>query len=152
MLLCQSKALLALRTANRASSQIFSRSLKVKDKLVAERQADQLLDDLYNEVRAQRFSDIVVIRTKFDANPRYLILANAFNPRHLLSGTEQINKKYKTLKSSDQEFADLSIAKEWNVLDFHSVVVHLFSENCRNHFDLDQLWAVGEKYDDQSQK
>lgn len=134
------------------SSLVFSRSLTANDRVEAEREADQLLDELYNEVRAQRFSDIVVIQTKFDANPRYLLLANAFNARHLLSGTEQINKKYKNLKSSDQEFAELSLAKEWNVLDFHSVVVHLFSENCRKHFDLDQLWAVGEKYDDQSQK
>jgi ribosomal silencing factor RsfS len=107
-----------------------------------------LLDGLYNEVRAQRFSKIVVIQTKFDTGPKYYILANAFNSRHLLNGTEMINKHYKRyLKSEGQEFADLSISKEWNVLDFHLVVIHLFSDTCRERYNIDELWAVGEKYD-----
>uniref|UniRef100_A0A6G1S647 Mitochondrial assembly of ribosomal large subunit protein 1 n=1 Tax=Aceria tosichella TaxID=561515 RepID=A0A6G1S647_9ACAR len=132
---------------------ICVRSLKTKDKAKAEVEANQLLDKLYDEVRAQRFSEIVVIQTKFDADPRYFILANAFNSRHLLSGTEMINKHYKNhMKSENQNFANLSLSREWNVLDFHSVVVHLFSEKCRKHFDIDQLWAVGEKYDDQCQQ
>lgn len=117
------------------------------------RRADKLLDQLYNEIRAQRFSEIVLIQTKFDANPRYYILANAFNSRHLLNGTEMLNKQYKIdMKMEEEEFANVSISKEWNVLDFHAVVVHLFLHECREHFDIEQLWAVGEKYDDKSQQ
>lgn len=110
--------------------------------------AKKLLDKLYNSVRAQRFEEIVVIQTKFNAGAKYIILANAFNFRHLVSGTEQVNKHYKTTKSPDEEFARLSISSEWNVLDFKSVIVHLFSKKCRQHFDVEQLWTCGEKYDD----
>jgi ribosomal silencing factor RsfS len=138
------------RLAARTPNLICARSIRTRDKAKAEEEANQLLDKLYHEVRAQRFSDIVVIQTKFNADPRYLILANAFNPRHLLSGAEMINKNYKLhMQGDDQAFADLSLSKEWNVLDFHSVIVHLFSEKCRKHFDIEQLWAVGEKYDGQ---
>lgn len=108
-----------------------------------------LLDQVYNAVRGQRFTDIVVIKTKFDADPRHIILANAFSQRHLESGTEQINKQYKNeIKSTEEKFARLSISRDWNVVDFKSVVVHLFSAKCRKHFDIEQLWVVGPEYDD----
>lgn len=111
--------------------------------------AQELLNQIYNSVRSQRFKDIVVIQTKFDADPRYLILATAFNPRHLVSGTEMINKEYKNqFKKPNQDFARLSIAQEWNVLDFSSVIVHLFASDCRKHFDIEQLWTVGKEFDD----
>lgn len=113
-----------------------------------ERRAQEVLDQIYEEVRAQRFNDIVVIQTKFNADPRYIILASAFNSRHLVRGTEMVNKQYKsTIKKSDQEFANVSISAEWNVLDFKSVVLHLFSKSCRDHFDIEQLWAVGAEFD-----
>lgn len=112
-------------------------------------EAQEVLDDIYKAIREQRFEDIVVIQTKFNANPRYIILANAFNSRHLVNGTEMVNKHFKsTVKKPDQSFAKLSIASEWNVIDLESVVVHLFSKKCRQHYDIEQLWAVGEKYDD----
>lgn len=108
-----------------------------------------MLDDLYTIVKAQKFEDVVVINTKFNANPRFLILGNAFNSRHLVSGTEQINKYYKnSIKTKEQDFARLSISADWNVIDFDSVVVHLFSRESRTQFDIEQLWAVGSEYDD----
>lgn len=111
--------------------------------------AQETLDKLYSAIKGQRFEDIVVIQTKFNANPRYLIFANAFSHRHLVNGTAAINREFKIeIKAKDQNFGRLSIADEWNVLDYDAVVVHLFSKNCRRSFDLDQLWTVGEEYDD----
>lgn len=108
----------------------------------------KLLDEVYNFIRIQRFKDIVVIRTEFNTDPEYLILASSINSRHLINGTEEVNKNYKALRGPDQDFAKLSISPEWNVLDFGPVVAHLFSKPCRERFDVEQLWAVGEKHDD----
>lgn len=114
-----------------------------------ELEAQNLLDEVYASVRAQRFEDIVVIQTRLTGDPKYIILADAFNQRHLVSGTEMVNKHYKNaVRKQGEEFARISISKGWNVIDFNSVVVHLFSKKCRTHFDIEQLWAVGEKYDD----
>jgi len=33
----------------------------------------------------------------------------------------------------------------WNLVDFGVVVVHLFSPDARDHYDLDSHWAAGEK-------
>lgn len=125
------------------------RFIKTRKAERAEREAQELLDGLFHEVKAQRFKDIVVLQTKFNADPRYMILASSFNIRHLINGTDLINRQYKLeLKKGDDNFANISVSDEWNVLDFHSVVVHLLSKKCRERFDIEQLWAVGEKYDD----
>lgn len=111
--------------------------------------AQELLDETYTSIRSQRFEDIIVIQTHFNASPRYIILASAFNHRHLVNGTDMVNKLYKqTIKTAEEDFAQLSISPDWNVLDFRSVIVHLFSRECRDHFDIEQLWTCGEKYDD----
>lgn len=129
-----------IRTLLRPYAQRGIRQLSIK--------AEQLLDELYTSVRAQRFEDIVVIQTNH-AKPKYIILASAFNPRHLISGTEMVNKSYKnSIKTPDLGFAQLSAATDWNVMDFEDVVVHLFSKKCRDQYDIEQLWSVGEEYDD----
>lgn len=116
----------------------------------SERRAQEVLDELYTILLGQRFKDIVVIRTMFGVDPHYLILATAFNNRHLTNGTEMINKLYKQdIKSTDERFAKLSIAQDWNVIDFQAVIVHLFRHECREKYDIEQLWAVGEEFDDQ---
>lgn len=141
-----SRLKLLLRNNNQLS---FSTSHLQKNVNILDVEAQKLLDETYKSICDQKFEDIVVIKTKFNANPRFIILANAFNFRHLTSGTEEINKNYKVaIKKDDQEYAKLSISKDWNVLDFHSIVVHLFSRESRKQFDIEQLWAVGEKYDD----
>lgn len=111
--------------------------------------AQELLDQIYTSVKQQRFEDIVVIGTKFNANPRYLLLASAFSSRHLSSGTELVNKNFKTsIRKPDDEFATVSLSSNWNVIDMEEVVIHLFSRDCRKHFDIEQLWAAGAEYDD----
>lgn len=110
---------------------------------------DLLLSDLYTAVRKQRFEDIVVIRTDFKKSPFYLLLASSFNARHLARGTESVNRIYKqSIKDKDQEFCDFSISQNWNVLDFKHVVLHLFEPKTREQYDIEQLWGVGEQYDD----
>lgn len=132
-----------IKSIRRLSTQNINRDLS----------AQNLLDGLYTIVKAQRFRDIVVIQTKFNADPRFLVLADAFSERHLIQGTEAINKHYKNIiKEPDECFADISVAPEWNVLDYKSVVLHLFSSKYRRLFDIEQLWTVGEEYDDGGNK
>ena len=39
----------------------------------------------------------------------------------------------------------LGNANSWIVLDYGSVVVHVFSEEAREFYDLERLWQDGEK-------
>lgn len=109
----------------------------------------KLLSQLYESVLQQKFKDIVVIKTKLDKGPRYLLIASSFSSKHLIRGTEVINQTYKySIKENHDEYAQLGIAQDWNVLDYKLVVIHLFEPKCRQKYDLEQLWAVGEEYDD----
>lgn len=113
--------------------------------------AEEMLNEIYEIVRGQRFRNIVVMQTKFKCDPRYYLVASAFNARHLSQGTMMINKLFKQqIKSADLEYARVSESENWNVLDFQSVVVHLFHGRTRETYDLEQLWSVGPKFDELS--
>lgn len=101
----------------------------------------RLLKLIYPIVRQQRFENLVVI--KFDDKPKFYIIGSCFNSRHLLNGTQIINKELKPEFYS----SSLSVADGWNVIDYEDVVVHLFSPEVRQHFDIEQLWAVGPEHD-----
>lgn len=108
---------------------------------LARRKVLDLLNELYTVVRSQRFEDLAVI--KFDEKPKFYIIGTCFNDRHLVNGTQTINKELKPV------YADtLSIAQGWNVIDYQDVVVHLMKREIRQHFDIEQLWAVGPEHDD----
>lgn len=111
--------------------------------------ADRLLSVLYSAVLSERFKDIVVIRTDFDTSPKYLLLASSFSDRHLFRGTESINIYFKNnIKEEGEKFADIGISENWNVLDLGPVIIHLFEPSTRKKYDIEQLWAVGENFDD----
>lgn len=38
-------------------------------------------------------------------------------------------------------------SNSWILLDFVDVIVHVFSDEARNYYDLDRLWADGEEVD-----
>ena len=38
----------------------------------------------------------------------------------------------------------------WNALDLGNIVVHLLSQDQREHYDLETLWTVGPEYDDKT--
>ena len=38
----------------------------------------------------------------------------------------------------------------WNALDLGNIVVHLLSQDQREHYDLETLWSVGPEYDDKT--
>lgn len=80
---------------------------------------------------------------KFDEKPRFYVIGSCFNTRHLLNGTQEINKKLKP----DHYASSISVADGWNVLDYDDVIIHLFSRPVREQFDIEQLWAVGPEHD-----
>ena len=39
---------------------------------------------------------------------------------------------------------DVGITQNWFILDYANVIVHVFSPDARDYYDLDHLWADGE--------
>ncbi|MBI3839146.1 MAG: ribosome silencing factor [Planctomycetia bacterium] len=84
----------------------------------------------------------------------YFVLVTGSSRRQLHAISEEIDDVLK------KEFNDHRLGMEgyaesrWILLDFGDVVVHLFDEETRRYYDLEQLWAGAERvpFDSSQQK
>lgn len=67
---------------------------------------------------------------------RFFVLANGTNPKHVRALAEELLEKYEK-KVDHKEGLDTG---SWIVLDYGEVMVHLFNEDVRKFYDLDDLW------------
>ncbi|MBM3187333.1 MAG: ribosome silencing factor [Chloroflexi bacterium] len=71
----------------------------------------------------------------------YFVIATAETERQLKAIAEDVTARLKT----DHDKAPLSVegapASGWILLDFGSIVVHLFSPSQRSRYRLEELWA-----------
>ena len=67
---------------------------------------------------------------------RFFILANGSNPKHVRALAEELLEKYER-KPVHKEGMDTG---SWIVLDYGEFMIHLFDEEVRKFYDLDDLW------------
>jgi len=70
----------------------------------------------------------------------YFVLATARNKRQLSAIAEQIRIDLKALGGSKDHIEGYG-SDRWVLLDFGSIVVHLFDAETRAFYDLESLWA-----------
>ncbi len=91
-----------------------------------------------------RARDIVVLDVRhltciFD----YFVIATGTSRRHLHAVSEEIDRKL------EKELGDHRLGREgytesrWILSDYGTVVIHLFDEETRRYFSLEDLWAEG---------
>ncbi|MGN0622297.1 MAG: ribosome silencing factor [Porcipelethomonas sp.] len=92
-----------------------------------------------DEIRAIKISDLTIIAD-------YFIIAGGTSSTHTKTLAEEVEyqlsqkgiEPYKTGGSSNSG---------WIVLDYSDVVVHVFYKETRDYYQLERLWADGEKVD-----
>ena len=85
----------------------------------------------------------------------YMVIVSAISPRHLHSLGEEIRKELKRCLGDSKGFVSLpqiegSKSSEWLALDLGNIVLHMFLEPIRRHYDIETLWAVGSEFDQPS--
>ncbi|MFB6291290.1 MAG: ribosome silencing factor [Candidatus Bipolaricaulia bacterium] len=68
---------------------------------------------------------------------RFFVLANGTNPKHVKALAEEVLEKYDE-PVDHKEGLDTG---SWVVLDYGEVMIHLFNEEVRKFYDLDDLWV-----------
>ena len=72
----------------------------------------------------------------------YLVIMSADNPRQLLTLSEELDYALDH-NGWPLHHREGTIASGWVLLDFTEVVVHIFSEEQRAFYRLEQLWSAG---------
>lgn len=74
----------------------------------------------------------------------YFVFVSGTSSRHIKSIAEELILKCKHIDEAPLNVEGLD-AGEWCLLDFGSVIVHVFDQDKRTHYNLEDLWSEAEE-------
>ena len=105
-----------------------------------------LAEEIYHVLDAHRGEDIAVLRVgeKIDIT-EYFVLCTAHATTHVRSLTDEV--EFKLGEAGVKPFASEGRGDKnsWMVLDYGTVMVHIFTRNAREFYNLDKLYSDTEK-------
>lgn len=94
------------------------------------------------DISVLRVHDLTVITD-------YFIVASGTNSTHVKSLADEVEFKLKQ-QGVAPAFIEGYGSAQWIALDYGSVIVHVFYPEARKFYELERLWADGEKIDTQT--
>ncbi len=105
-----------------------------------------LAEEIYHVLDAHRGEDIAVLRVgeKIDIT-EYFVLCTAHATTHVRSLTDEV--EFKLGEAGVKPFASEGRGDKnsWMVLDYGTVIVHIFTRDAREFYNLDKLYSDTEK-------
>jgi len=107
--------------------------------------SQELAQDAIQIVKDRKAKDVVLLNLKrISPMADYFIICSGESSLHMRSIAQALEKKLKekgTKKFNRKDFMnDL-----WILLDFGSLIVHIFSKTGRDFYQLERLWTDAEK-------
>lgn len=91
--------------------------------------------------------DLVVLNlTEITAFADYFVICHGTSSRQVQAIADEIQDRLKQQKVRPLNIEGYNNA-EWVLMDYGSMIVHVFSETSRRFYDLERLWRDAEKMD-----
>ncbi len=99
--------------------------------------AAQILDDKKaTKVKVLKVHDLTVIAD-------YFVIASGTSSTHVRSLADEVEFQLKEMGKPPVRTEGFN-TQNWFIVDYASVIVHVFSPDARDFYDLEHLWADGE--------
>lgn len=113
-----------------------------------EKSAMEIMQDIVKILDLKKAAKIEAIKvTDVTTLCEYLVLCNGSSSTQVNALADEVQFKMKT----EHETAPLRVeghqSGSWIVVDYGCVMVHVFSDEMREFYNLEHLWADGEKVD-----
>ena len=74
----------------------------------------------------------------------YFVIAHGRNPNHVKALLDEVEEKLAEAgyEASDKEGLNTCT---WGLIDFHRVIIHVFSQEARVFYNLERIWSDGKK-------
>ena len=102
--------------------------------------AARLLDDK----KAERVNVIEI--QEISSLGDYFVIATGTSTTHVRARADELEEKLKAEGAAPARVEGYR-SNSWVLLDYSSVVVHIFTQEGRDFYDLDRLWADGKLVD-----
>ncbi|MCM1226586.1 MAG: ribosome silencing factor [Clostridium sp.] len=92
------------------------------------------------EIRAIKITDLTIIAD-------YFVIANGTSTTQTRTLAEEVEYQLSQLGVEPKRTEGYKNGSNWVVLDYGDIVVHVFYKETRDYYQLERLWADGEKVD-----
>lgn len=92
------------------------------------------------EIRAIKITDLTIIAD-------YFVIANGTSTTQTRTLAEEVEYQLSQLGVEPNRTEGYKNGSNWVVLDYGDIVVHVFYKETRDYYQLERLWADGEKID-----
>ncbi|XP_066260997.1 uncharacterized protein 312 [Euwallacea similis] len=84
----------------------------------------------------------------------YIVVVSGKSPKHMQAIAQLVRRVFKHKRYNTDIVPKLEggSSSDWMALDLGNIALHIFSKKARQIYDLDSLWAVGPKYDEEYNK
>ena len=87
------------------------------------------------DIKVLKTSDLTVLT-------EYFVIANGTSTTQVRALTDEVD--FRTEEAGEKGRIE-GKASDWQLIDFGDVIVHIFTEEAREHFNIEKLWADAEE-------
>lgn len=108
--------------------------------------SDKIIEISVNALNEKKAKNINAIHVgELTVIAEYFIMATATSQHHIKALAEEVEEKLEEAGFTADHIEGK--ATGWLLLEYSGVVIHIFSAEAREYYNLDRMWADGEKLD-----
>lgn len=90
------------------------------------------------EIKVLKIEDLTIVTD-------YIVIATGTSTTQVKSLADEVDFKLNQLYSLQPTRVEGYESKNWILMDYDTVIVHIFHPEARDYYNLDKLWADGEE-------
>lgn len=108
--------------------------------------SDKIINIALNTLNDKKAKNLNAIHVgELTVIAEYFIIATATSQNHIRSLADEIEEKLEEAGFTPDHIEGR--ATGWLILEYCGVVIHIFSAEAREYYNLDRMWADGDKLD-----
>ena len=99
-------------------------------------------------VQDKKALDVVVLDLrKAGGFTDFFVICTGANPRQITAIADSVEDRLRTEFAERPHLTEGAEKSQWILLDYFNFVVHIFSRECRDFYQLERLWGNAERHE-----